>query len=180
MLNFIHYSVMNRIQKERKSKEKLNGDTLPRVEQLLKTRENLSKGYVTTACGRAKYSVSAGVHTFVVDRAKMECSCGLWQLGGIPCVHAVCVYQSINQNPRKYVHKDYSKQVFLEVYDHCLAPIRGPMFWQQTHLDDIQPPEIRVFPGRPKKKRNIDPYKRQQRAEQAAEENAKRAKLAAT
>ena len=180
MLNFIHYTVMNRLVKERKAKESMRPDVLPRVEALIKTRERLSRKYITTFCGRGKYSVTGGVHTFVVNRDRKKCTCGLWQLGGIRCVHAVCMYQSINKDPRKFVHKDYSKQTFLKVYDHFLAPIRGPMFWQKTHLPDIQPPEIRVLPGRPKRNRNVDAYEARERAEREAEENAKKAKLQAT
>ncbi|GAA0168464.1 hypothetical protein LIER_23176 [Lithospermum erythrorhizon] len=172
LLNNIHNTIMNRLQQEHVSKSKWQGKVCPRVDELLKLREKHTKAYITRPSGIPRYSVSTGAHSFVVDIAANVCSCGLWQLSGVPCIHGVCVYQSHNKDPRQYVHKDFSTKTFLEVYNHFLEPIRGASNWPKTNYPDILPPNIRV----PKRKRHIDVYELQNKVEKVAEERVKKAK----
>ncbi|GAA0176659.1 hypothetical protein LIER_29579 [Lithospermum erythrorhizon] len=150
---------------------KWKGKVCPRVHETLQEREKLASSYITRASGSSRYSVSTAQHGFVVDTNKMVCSCGLWQLGGVPCVHVVCVYKSLRKDPRLFVHKYFTPDNFLAGYSHYLKPLRGNVFWPKTSYTPILPPDMRVLPGRPKKCRRVDPS---EKAVNAAKERAKK------
>ncbi|GAA0167577.1 hypothetical protein LIER_40410 [Lithospermum erythrorhizon] len=59
---------------------------------------------------------------FSVDTGKRICSCGSWQLCGIPCPHAItCLHE--NKKPLEEAVSDcYSKATFMRTYDHVLNP----------------------------------------------------------
>ena len=107
MLNTIHQIVMCRIVTENSVKEKWGGIVCPRMERLIESREKLTQKYCTRYAGGRNYEVSTQDHSFVLDVEKQECSCGLWDLSGMPCVHVVCVYTSEHKDPRLFVDKSY-------------------------------------------------------------------------
>ncbi|GAA0144821.1 hypothetical protein LIER_36013 [Lithospermum erythrorhizon] len=116
-------------------------------------REKKIYEYITRASGSPRYEVTYAQHSFVVDIEKKHCSCGLWQLGGIPCVRAFCVYKSQNKDPRKYVHKNYLTK---------------------SPYPDILPPDIRFLPGRAKSCRTKDAAERVEEAEKQTAEKAEK------
>ncbi|GAA0149990.1 hypothetical protein LIER_09026 [Lithospermum erythrorhizon] len=125
---------MARIEEERETKEKRKGLVCPRVDELLKRRSKRSEEYIARSNGSPRYEVSSPNHNFIVNIEKKSCACGLWQLGGVPCVHAVCVYRALNKDPRKFVHEALLKTTFLEVYNHTLEPLNGPTMWTKAHI----------------------------------------------
>ncbi|GAA0174367.1 hypothetical protein LIER_27770 [Lithospermum erythrorhizon] len=147
---------MTRLVDEQEKKMKIKGVVGPNVSKVLREREKHIHEYITRPSGSPRYEVTSAKHSFVVDVEKKICSCGLWQLGGIPCVHVVCVYRSHNKNPRKYVHPILTKPTLLTVYSHFLESLRGPTFWTKSPYPDILPPELRVLPRKPKRCRQKD------------------------
>ncbi|GAA0152628.1 hypothetical protein LIER_11060 [Lithospermum erythrorhizon] len=165
---------MTRIEEEREKKLKWKGIVCPRVNETLRLREKKIHEFITRASGSSEYEVTSAKHSFVVDMEKKQCSCGIWQLGGTPCVHAVCVYKARNKDPRKYVHKDFLLSTWFMAYNNYLQPLRGPVFWTKNPYPAILPPDMRVLPGRPKRCRNKGAAKRAEEAEKQAELKAKK------
>ncbi|GAA0179086.1 hypothetical protein LIER_42196 [Lithospermum erythrorhizon] len=97
--------------------------TCPRVNEDLMKCETKIFDYITRSSGSPSYEVTYAKHGFVVDIDKNHFSCGMWQLDGMPCVHAVCVYKSHNKGPKKFVHQDFHKSTWLNVYSQFLEPL---------------------------------------------------------
>lgn len=83
--------------------------------------------------------------------------CGLWELSGIPCIHAVAAYEHMNRDPVQGVHDWYSQQKWFEAYQFSIRPVYGSNMWKRTRDPPLLPPLMRTMPGRPKKKRIIAP-----------------------
>ena len=49
------------------------------------------------------FEVRSGSQAFTVNEPKTTCTCRMWQLSGIPCVHATKVILYINKTPESYV-----------------------------------------------------------------------------
>ncbi|GKD29446.1 zinc finger, PMZ-type containing protein [Tanacetum coccineum] len=107
--------------------------------------------------GDDAYEVSNGLDQHVVRLLATECSCGRWQLSGIPCCHAICCILDKGDDPISYLDEWYSKGKFLLAYNYPIVPIRGPNEWQKLNLLPIVPPnDTRRMTGRPKTQRRLE------------------------
>ncbi|XP_019161425.1 PREDICTED: uncharacterized protein LOC109158062 [Ipomoea nil] len=50
----------------------------------------------------------------------------LWQLTGIPCRHGICAIFHKGHQPEEYIHKCYSKDLYLKTYEHRKMKIIDP------------------------------------------------------
>lgn len=94
---------------------------------------------------------------FIVDLSKNWCSCELWSLIGIPCVHDISALHMKCQNPHALVDAYYSIETFNKLYDHVLVPINGMDILPKGDMVQLHPPRAYKRIGRPRKarKRNI-------------------------
>ncbi|GKA99233.1 zinc finger, PMZ-type containing protein [Tanacetum coccineum] len=83
----------------------------------------------------------------------MKCICNMWQLSGIPCVHAMAGYMHIKMNPDLGVDEWYSQCKWYEAYQFSIKPVYGPKFWKPTSLPPPLPLVERKMIGRPRKRR---------------------------
>ncbi|GAA0171748.1 hypothetical protein LIER_41213 [Lithospermum erythrorhizon] len=128
MLNNIYHTIMNRIDKECQKKLRRKGVGYERIDEVLRKREEKIFDLFTRPSGSPRCEVTSAKHIFVIDIEKRQCSCGLWQLGRLPCVHSICVYKSRNKDLRQFIHKDYLKSTWLTIYSDFMEPLRGPVF----------------------------------------------------
>ena len=89
----------------------------------------------------------------MVDLDSRTCSCRLWDLSGIPCVHANAAINYINQTPDVYIDGYFSKENFKKSYSSNIKPVNGSNLWSQTGFIKPLPPLARRMPGRPTTKR---------------------------
>ena len=81
----------------------------------------------------------------------------MWELSGIPCIHALAAYEHMNRDPVQGVHEWYSQQKWFEAYQFTIRPVYGSNMWKRTRDPPLLPPLMRTMPGRPRKKRIIAP-----------------------
>lgn len=93
-----------------------------------------------------------GGHEIVVDLDAKTCACRKFDLTGLPCYHACACINWKNLPLVNYIHKIYSKDMYLATYDHTLEPINSEQYWEQTGLAGPLPPLIKVQPGKQKKR----------------------------
>ncbi|KAK8497124.1 hypothetical protein V6N12_019279 [Hibiscus sabdariffa] len=74
-----------------------------------------------------------------------------WDLTGIPCSHAASVFRLNNLRPEHFVNECYHNSTQLAIYSNMITPIKV------TDMEPILPPIIRRPPGRPTKKRRLEP-----------------------
>ncbi|CAH1452956.1 unnamed protein product [Lactuca virosa] len=99
----------------------------------------------------------------ILDEKK--CSCRVWQVKGLPCVHAAA-FIAFTRDPDwdKYVDTYFTVDKFKEAYALEIAPMPGKDQWVHIKtIEKIYPPIIKRPPGRPKKNRIVprdEPKKR--------------------
>ncbi|KAG5593112.1 hypothetical protein H5410_043626 [Solanum commersonii] len=94
------------------------------------------------------YEIQHSPYKHVVNLKKKVCSCRLWQLKGIPCAYAITAMH--------YKDLDYKKETYLKAYSKFIQPMTNMKMWTKSTRPSIEPPEITLMPGRPRKKRSKD------------------------
>ncbi|GJR07382.1 hypothetical protein Tco_0530366 [Tanacetum coccineum] len=94
---------------------------------------------------------------FGVNLETHKCTCRLWDLTGIPCIHGVAAYAYLMKDPAEGVSDFYSKTAWQNCYISFIKPVSGQSMWVKTGLPPPMPPKKRVMPGRPKRKRQKHP-----------------------
>ena len=77
----------------------------------------------------------------------------MWELSGIPCVHAVAGYIHMKMEPELGVSEWFSQNKWFEAYQYFMRPVPGSRHWKPSDLEKHLPPVERKLPGRPRKKR---------------------------
>ncbi|CAI9279568.1 unnamed protein product [Lactuca saligna] len=93
---------------------------------------------------------------YEVDLEERTCSCRLWQLNGIGCVHSVAAISFMNRDVESYVDKKFSSNTYMKAYKFRLAPMNGSNLWPTTDYTPPLPPVRRAMSGRPATKRKRD------------------------
>ncbi|GKC85941.1 pentatricopeptide repeat-containing protein, partial [Tanacetum coccineum] len=75
------------------------------------------------------FKVRSWSEGFTVDEGKRTCSCRMWQLLGIPCVHATKVIFLINRAPESYVPAWFETDMYYVAYQNFVKPVPGMNFW---------------------------------------------------
>jgi hypothetical protein len=166
---------MGRYVKMKQMIAKYQGPICPRIQNKLEVEKSNSREWVPTCCGDkslSKFEVTykgniCGKH-YIVDIEHKTCSCGAWDLSGIPCAHSIVALAFDDHNIEDYVHTCYSAVSFAQAYGPCVYPINGPDLWPRNDREIPLPPPWRRQAGRPKKKRREhgelkNPYKMQRK-----------------
>ncbi|CAN1800060.1 hypothetical protein LINPERHAP1_LOCUS22370, partial [Linum perenne] len=94
---------------------------------------------------------------FVVDLRQSRCTCGYWQLSGVPCLHGIAAMSYMRYDFKGYVNEWYSVQLAKKAYTKGIPPLPGREDWIEVDGLPVLPPPYRVMPGRPKKNRRKEP-----------------------
>ncbi|KAK8659640.1 hypothetical protein V6N13_029837 [Hibiscus sabdariffa] len=150
---------MTRIVSKREAAEKCKGLLCGKIQKKLAINIEQSIRFWPTHAGFQKYQVEAGPsHQHVVDLEQRSCTCRKWDLIGIPCSHAASVFRLNNLRPEHFVSECYHNSTQLAIYSNMITPIKGPYQWAPiTDMEPILPQIIRRPPGRPTKKRRLEP-----------------------
>ncbi|XP_057755529.1 uncharacterized protein LOC130974688 [Arachis stenosperma] len=107
---------------------------------------------------RKRFEVSRKTSRVDVDLMKHTCSCNMWQLTGMPCVHAIAAIRKKHDKPEDYVHKRLCMESIHLTYAHSIQPVPSEEYWHRTGYIKPNPPPIKRPIGRPKvHKRKKDP-----------------------
>ncbi|GJS57670.1 hypothetical protein Tco_0652454 [Tanacetum coccineum] len=78
----------------------------------------------------------------------------MWQLSGLPCVHATKVILLINKLLESYVPAWFETDMYFVTYHNYVKPVPSMNFWHDLSMySTVLPPKPRKILGRPKKKR---------------------------
>ncbi|XP_022722070.1 uncharacterized protein LOC111279312 [Durio zibethinus] len=103
----------------------------------------------------------------VVNIDHWDCSCKGWQLAGLPCCHAIAVFDCISRSPYDYCSRYFTTESFHLTYAESIHPVPNVDRPVQDELLEaavaVTPPPTKRPPGRPKMKQaeSIDIIKRQ-------------------
>ena len=103
----------------------------------------------------------------IVDIDHWDCSCKDWQLSGLPCCHAIAVFEWIGRNPYDYCSRYFTVESYRLTYAESIHPVPNvdrPVKTESTQVGVIvTPPPTKRPPGRPKMKQagSVETIKRQ-------------------
>lgn len=133
---------------------KWTGDICPKIQHILELTKDQQKFWHVVPCGNNKFEVRKGYDAFKVDEAARTCSCRMWQLLGLPCVHVVACIFKLSKLVEPYVPPCFRAEMFSLAYSQYLSPVGGISFWPDcSHLSKILGPMPKKMPGRTRKKR---------------------------
>ncbi|KAG8373315.1 hypothetical protein BUALT_Bualt11G0011200 [Buddleja alternifolia] len=75
------------------------------------------------------------------------------EIVGYPCCHVVASIASLRLDIENYVDDCFKKDTYLRVYSHMVNPVPGMHDFEESVLGIVDPPHIRILPGRPRKVR---------------------------
>ncbi|PWA64249.1 hypothetical protein CTI12_AA346450 [Artemisia annua] len=119
--------------------------------------QHLLRYWEVIPSGFQELEVRNGNQSYGVNLTRKKCMCRMWELSGIPCIHALAAYQHMNRDPVEGVHDWYSQQKWFEAYQFTIRPVYGSNMWKRTRDPPLLPPLMRTMPGRPRKKRILAP-----------------------
>ncbi|KAI3495861.1 hypothetical protein L1887_38207 [Cichorium endivia] len=162
MLEDIRVYVMERLYNQKVKGMGWDLAICPAIRKQLKLLKTLHRFWQTHVSGYQEFEVIQGTERYCVDLRKRECGCRIWQLTGIPCVHAMSAIASLNLDAEQYVADCYKTETFLKAYAFNIHPLNDSSLWPQNpELDPPLPPRRRRLPGRPATKRRRDKAERE-------------------
>ncbi|XP_038722029.1 uncharacterized protein LOC120014182 [Tripterygium wilfordii] len=158
MLEDIRRAIMKRFKDKRVGVNSWRHDYGPLIHKKVQHNVNESHVWVADWNGGGSYEVRSGRSQYVVRLRHVECTCGAWQLSGIPCPHAIRAIHDNGEKPEDYINLWYKTNTYLRAYQKPLEPIRVENMWPKSMQDVVVPPKLRRMPGRPKKKRRREQH----------------------
>nr|KYP42750.1 Sporozoite surface protein 2 [Cajanus cajan] len=161
MLEDMRLYLMNRWAKNRKNITLHQGDILPKILKKIEKESNLSKWWIPSWAGEQVFevkNVNLIGDKYTINLQVQECSCRKWMLTGLPCCHAISCMRYMNLDPKVFVPEYYKRATYEVVYQSMIYPVNGQQLWTKTWCPNVLPPPCKKMPGRPKKRRNLEPW----------------------
>ncbi|KAL9660775.1 hypothetical protein QQ045_025593 [Rhodiola kirilowii] len=153
-LETIRLLLMKRFQEKHSGSVNYPNEIMPRILSKLVDNKKKALQYIVNWNGTDSFQVAhSGWDGHMVSLDRFSCSCNMWNLTGIPCVHACAAAFHIKRNPDDYIHHSYKKETYMKIYDVVILPIPEPNEWPHADGDVVLPPVFRRQQGRPRKKR---------------------------
>ncbi|GKD82760.1 pentatricopeptide repeat-containing protein [Tanacetum coccineum] len=144
ILESMRVLLMYRMHTMRLIMEKWTSEVCPKIQSILEHTKDQ----------QSKFEVRKGYDAFTVDEVANTCSCRMWQISGLPCVHDVACIFKLNKMVEPYVPECFKLEMFKQAYTQFMKPVEGITFWPYcSRLSRILGPLPKRRSGRPKKKR---------------------------
>jgi len=93
----------------------------------------------------------------VVNLVRRTYGCRKWDITGIPCAHAISAIWVDSAEPVDYISDWYTVDVLRNTYNLIVYPMPGEEQWTKTNNKHVDPPVVRIQPGRPRVVRTRGP-----------------------
>ncbi|KAI0498808.1 hypothetical protein KFK09_019703 [Dendrobium nobile] len=144
---------------EQRSQRKLNsyswkGPLVPFVEDYIREITTRKDNFIIQKSTSTIAEVESSFERHEVDIDNHLCSCGFWELSGLPCVHTTAFVGSNHHTIwHTYVNDSYQVYRYRMAYDGAISTLPGKEQWSEPIDGDFVCPPITVRPrGRPKKR----------------------------
>ncbi|KAL5738252.1 hypothetical protein ACOSP7_031013 [Xanthoceras sorbifolium] len=166
MLECLRRKMMKRMHLRLERASKWESVIPPKIRKKIADRQDEAR-FVTVLCASVnEFEVKDGSRYFIVKLDKNSCDCGLWEVSGIPCKHALAVIIGKRLHVEDYVVQYLTRDAYVRTYSHVIHPIPSEDQWPESTEGVVMPPQKRRLPGRPKKsrKRAADEPQKQKRS----------------
>lgn len=142
-----------------KKQEMQKGTTLlcPRIQSILDKEKEKAVYCDVIPSTESIFNVNHNLDSLIVNLPDKSCTCRKWDLMGVPCCHGIACIYFLGKEAEDYVEECYKREVYLRVYGHPVPACEGERHWPKVD-QKIDPPPIKIGPGRPRKNRIKDPH----------------------
>lgn len=157
MMEDIRGALMQRVNTKKTEMEKQTSLLCPRIRALLEIEKNKAAYCDVIPSTENIFNVSHNLDSLVVNLGTKSCTCRKWDMMGVPCCHGVACIYFMHMEPEQFVDDWFKRDVYLRSYAHPIPALPGERHWPRVEKK-IDPPPIKLGPGRPRKNRIKDPY----------------------
>nr|KAJ0227058.1 hypothetical protein LSAT_V11C100029720 [Lactuca sativa] len=150
MLEEIRILLMKRFFHQGQEATKWRGNYGPNIQLKLNVFGKDMRLWTVVPSGGDVFETRYGYNGYKVDLANHTCTCNLWMLSGIPCVHSQAVINYVHKDPSEFISSSFHKDKYVATYSQNIQPIGGSNLWPMTEFIKPLPPLVRRMPGRPK------------------------------
>ncbi|GJT21399.1 hypothetical protein Tco_0891336 [Tanacetum coccineum] len=153
MLEEIRLYIMQRLAAMNKVAFSLEDRITPSIRKRLEILKEKQREWTVFPSGFQELEIRKGDHSYGVNLQHKVCQCRMWELSGVPCVHAVAAYLHVGNDLDLGVSHWYSQESWFNAYQFSIKPVFGSNMWKRTSDVPPLPPLVRTMPGRPQKAR---------------------------
>ncbi|GJR13119.1 transposase, MuDR [Tanacetum coccineum] len=139
---------------KRRIVRKWNGTLVPMAKSYLRSISKASKLICRSNDNHAEVKRKGKRWQVILD--ERNCSCRVWHVKGLPCVHASAFISFTRDNWEKYCDPYFTIEKFKDAYAFGVATMPGKDQWVRLETGEkIYPPIIKRPAGRPRKNRFV-------------------------
>ncbi|CAI9770963.1 unnamed protein product [Fraxinus pennsylvanica] len=116
---------------------------------------------VLQSIGNSTFEVRGESLVDLVDVDKWDCSCKGWQLTGLPCSHAIAVFECVGRTPYDYCSRYFMTDTYRITYTESINPIPNVEKPEKIEVIVTPPPTKRRVKPKIKSVEFMDSIKRQ-------------------
>ncbi|XP_048596379.1 uncharacterized protein LOC125578126 [Brassica napus] len=135
----------------------------PKVVQKLVSRLGAAMLLNVYQVDRSEFEVKDETMKFVVDLEKRHCTCNVFDIDKIPCIHAIAAAKHIKRDENRFVDASHLTETWAKAYAESIHP--GGELSTSTYPENIDelscpPPATKKKSGRPptKRKRSVGEF----------------------
>lgn len=133
------------------------GNLTPSLEKKLQKEVSRSRTLNVICSTETMFEVRSSTVN-VVNIGSWECTCKKWQITGLPCLHAIAVFNRVDRSVYDYCSRYFRKESYLITYSETIQQLPDISDMKFFVPASSYPPPTNRPPGRPKRKR-INPHK---------------------
>ncbi|XP_062106158.1 uncharacterized protein LOC133817606 [Humulus lupulus] len=155
-VEYIRFTLQNWFSDQRETAMKNTSQLAPTLEQDIHKLAERAKYLVVDALSEYEFHVLDGDGDGEVNLLTKECSCGKFQIIGVPCVHALAAALKQNVNMYLLCSKFYTIDALRNSYAEDIYPCGDEVDWNVPEsIKDmhVKVPVEKAFVGSPKKKK---------------------------
>lgn len=166
MIDVLRGKMMESIYTRRVDSSQWETKITPSKEERLQKETSIAQSLQVLLSHGSTFEVR-GESVDIVDIDNWDCSCKEWQLTGLPCCHAIAVFECIGRSPYDYCSRYFTAESYRLTYAESIHPVPNvdrPVQGESAEVVvTVTPPPTKRPPGRPKMKQaeSIDIIKRQ-------------------
>ncbi|GJU56414.1 zinc finger, PMZ-type containing protein [Tanacetum coccineum] len=129
-------------------------DTItPSIRKRLEILKEKQREWVVYPSGFQELEVRKGVdQSYGVSLQHKVCQCRLWELSGIPCVHAVAGYMHVGTDLDAGVSHWYSREAWFNAYQFSIKPVFGNNYVEEDKRFHLYTNKLEKCPADLRKK----------------------------
>lgn len=155
---FLRYTIQSWFYERRMEAEKSTIPIAKKMEEDLQKLSKIAQTLIVQPLSQFEFYVMDGDRDGEVNLQAKTCSCGKFQLIGLPCEHALAACKNRNINPYTLCCKYYSNEAWLNCYAETIYPVGNEEDWEIPDAIKtivVTPPSEKKMPGRPTTERRL-------------------------